>query len=68
MYVLKGKVALSAYFDCIVAIATIYWSTFARLERYFGVFATLGASCGEHLTLGPVAGATVSVATVSVTL
>jgi hypothetical protein len=66
MYVLKGKVALPAYFDRIVAIATIYWSTFARLERYFGVFATLGASCGEHLPLGPVAVATVSV--VSVTL
>jgi hypothetical protein len=54
---------LSVNFVFSIAIATIHWSTFTWLERYFGVFATLGANCREHLTSG-----TVAIATVSVTL
>ena len=61
MYVLKAKLALPTHSGFIVAIATIYWSTFTGLERYFGVFATLGAHCGECLPLGPVAVATIAV-------
>ena len=55
MYVLKTKLALSAQSDLIVAIATIYRSTFAGLERYFSGLATLGADCGKHLASGTVA-------------
>jgi hypothetical protein len=61
MYVLKVKLALSAHFDFIVALATIYRSTFSRLERYFGFLTALGAYCWEHLAPGPVAVAIVSV-------
>jgi len=61
MYVLTAKPALSTQSDLIVAIATIYRSTFAGLERHFGVFATLSAYCGEHLPPRPVAVATISV-------
>ena len=55
MYVLKVKLALSALSGLTVALATIHRSTFAGLEWYFGVFATLGAYCREHLASGPVA-------------
>ncbi len=63
MYVLKVKLALFAQSDLIVALTTIHRSTFTGLERYFGLFATLGAYCGEHLPRGPV-----SVATITITL
>ena len=68
MYILKSKLALSTQADLIVAIATIYWSAFAGLERYFGLFATLGAYCGEHLPLGPVAIATATATSVTLCL
>jgi hypothetical protein len=55
MHVLKVKLALSAQSDFIVALATIYRSTFSRLERYFGFLTALGAYCREHLASGPVA-------------
>ncbi len=55
MYILKVKLTLSVLSDFIVALAAIHRSTFSGLERYFGLFATLGACCGEHLTLGSVA-------------
>ena len=61
MYILRVKMALSVRSDFAVAFTTIDRSVFAGLERYFGVFATFGAYCGEHL-------ASVSVATVSRTL
>jgi len=62
MYVLlQVKLALSALSDFTVALTAIHRSALAGLERYFGVFATLGTCCGEHLTLGPVAVATTSV-------
>ena len=56
-----GKLALVAQFSLTVALATIYWSTLAGFERYFGFLATLGTYCREHLPLGPVTGATTSV-------
>jgi len=62
MNVFKAKTALSAQFDFTVALTTIYWSTFARLEGYFGIFATLGAYSREHLSLRPVAIAVTPVA------
>ena len=46
-----------------VAVAAVYRSAFAGLERDFGIFTTLGAYCGEHLPRGPV-----SVATITITL
>jgi len=61
MYVLKVKLSLSVQSDFIVALTTIHWSAFTGLERYLGVFATLGAYCGEHLASGPVAVTTISV-------
>jgi hypothetical protein len=45
-----------------VAIATIYRSAFTGLERYFGVFATLGTHRGEHLPLAPETVATTTLA------
>ena len=61
MYILKVKLTLSVLSDFIVALAAIHRSTFSGLERYFGLFATLGACCGEHLTSGSVAVAATSV-------
>ena len=61
MFVHKVKLALSAQSDLSVALTTIHRSTFAGLEWHFGVFATLGAYCGEHLASGAVAVATISV-------
>lgn len=60
MHVRNVRLALPIQSDFAVALATIHWSTFAGLKRYFGVLATLGAHGGEHLPLGPIAVATVS--------
>ncbi len=60
MYVLKVKLALSAQSDLLVALTTVHRSTFTGLERYFGLFATLGACCGKHLPPGPVAATSVT--------
>ena len=38
--------------DRVIAITAIYWSTFTGFERYFGVFATVGAYYWEHLAFG----------------
>jgi hypothetical protein len=62
MYVFKARLKLSAHSDFIVTVATIYWSTFAGLERYFGFPTTLGAHCWEHLASHPVTVALISVA------
>jgi hypothetical protein len=51
----SSEAVLSAQFDLVVAIATIYRSTFAGFERHLGIFATLCASGCEHLPLRPVA-------------
>ena len=61
MYVLKVKLALFVQSDLIVALTTIHRSTFAGLERYFGVFATLSAYGGEHLASGSVAVTIISI-------
>lgn len=60
--------ALAAQFDFAIAIAAIHRSTGTRFEGYLGVLATIGAFCGKHLAhgsvvIGPIAAATVSVAT-----
>jgi hypothetical protein len=62
MFVFKARLRLSAHSDFVVAVATIYWSAFAGLERYFGFPATLGAHRWEHLASEPVAVALISVA------
>ena len=61
MFVLKTKPALFVQPNLIVALTTIYWSTFTGLEWHFGFLTTLGAYYREHLPLCPVA-------TISVTL
>ena len=62
MYVFT-KLALSSLSNFIVAIAAIYWSILAWLERYLGVFAALSTGCGEHFPLGgPGAIATIPIA------
>ncbi len=60
MYVLKVKLVLFTQSDLVVAITTIYRSTFAGLERYFSFLTTLGAYSREHLASGPVAVAIIS--------
>jgi len=49
VYVIGIKPVLSVRSVFIVAIATVHWSTFAGLKRYFSVLAALGTYCGEHL-------------------
>ena len=58
MYILEPKLALSAQSGLIVAISTVYRSTFAGFERHFGFFSTISACYGEHLPLRPVTVAT----------
>ncbi len=53
---LQSVLAGTASSDFVVAIATVYRSAVARLERYFRVFAAFGANSGEHLA-GPAAAA-----------
>jgi hypothetical protein len=57
---LKIKLALYAQSNLTVALTTVNWSTIARLKRYFGVFAALGAYCGKHLASRLIAAISVS--------
>jgi len=58
---LKLKLALLVHSNFIVALATIYRSTFTGLERYLGLLTTLGACYREHLASGLVAVAIIPV-------
>jgi hypothetical protein len=58
---LKFKLALPAQFDFVVALATIYRSTFTGLERYLGLLTTLGTCYRKHLAPGPIAVAIIPV-------
>ena len=61
MHVLKVKLVLPVRSNLTVALTTVYRSAFTGLERYFGVFATLGTCYGEHLALRRVAVAATSI-------
>jgi hypothetical protein len=56
---IKSSLLTRSYFT--EAVAAIYRSVFAWLERYFSFLATIGAYCREHLAWGSIVGATVSV-------
>ena len=49
------QISLSCWSDFAIAIAAVDRSVTAGLERYFGVFATLGTDYGKHLAGSPVA-------------
>jgi hypothetical protein len=49
------KPKLSSQSDFAVAVAAIDWPAVGRLERHFGVFATLSAYGRKHLARKPVA-------------
>ena len=60
-----GSDSNSVLFALYVAISAVYRFVAARLERYFCLFATLCADCGEHLARATAHTAT---ATVAITL
>jgi hypothetical protein len=62
MYLLCLRLVLSILSDFAVALATVDWSAFSRLEGDFGFLTALGAYRREHLTPGPVAVAIITVA------
>jgi hypothetical protein len=55
------KPVLSTRSDLIVAISTIDGPAVGRLERHFGVFATLGAYGRKHLAWETVVVTTISI-------